>query len=82
MYLQAYLVACYILGTQYHSGQFSKGYSLQCMVDEYVRREYPGWNISRTMEHLDMHTLYGKHSSFRNAVAYCLFRMRKHRSEL
>lgn len=79
---QAFLVVCYILGTNYHSGQWSKGYSLLCLAEMRARREHSSWNIGRTCEQLRNHELYPKHCAFRKLVAYYLFRMRKHRTNL
>lgn len=82
MEYQAYLTACYILGYRYHSGQWSKGYSLLCLALERGKRDYSGWNIGRTVEQLENHQLYCQNSKFRNMVAFFLKKMRKCRQTL
>lgn len=79
---QAYLTACYILGYRYHSGQWSKGYSLLCMASERGKREHSCWNVGQTMEQLEKHQLYAQNSKFRNQVAYFLKSLRKYRKSL
>jgi hypothetical protein len=79
---QAYLVACYILGSRYHSGQWSKGYRLLCQASERAARNHSAWDIGRTVEQLEDHKLYRQGSEFRNMVAYFLRHMRKHRFNL
>lgn len=78
---QAYLTACYILGYRYHSGQWSKGYSLLCMASERGKREHSCWNVGRTMEQLENHSPVCS-QKFRDMVAYFLKKMRKHRDSL
>lgn len=82
MYEQAYLVACYMLGERYHSGQFSKGYRLLCMAKERGRRNHSAWDIGRTVEQLREHKLYRQNEPFRRAVAYMLNQLRKYRHAL
>ena len=78
----AFLAVCYLLGSRYHSGQWSKGYQLLCLADQRSRREHSALNIGRVVEHLDNNTLYPKDGTFRNMVAYYLHKMRKHRFDL
>ena len=80
MFEQAYLTACYILGSRYHSGQASKGYRLLCQASERARREHPGWRIDTSWEQL--YALYPKGGEFRNAVAFWLKSMRHSRWSL
>lgn len=82
MHHQAYLVACYMLGMQYHSGQWSNGYRLLCLADQRANREHPGWDIGRTVEQLSAGELYQHGGVFRNAVAYYLNKLRKYRHSL
>lgn len=82
MYHYAFLVACYILGTSYHSGQASKGYRLLCLADQRACREHTGVSIGRTVFQLQTHLLYPKGCDFRNAVAYFLKRLRHQRHSL
>lgn len=79
---QAFLTVCYMLGSRYHSGQSSKGYRLLCLAERYASRNHSAWNVGRTLEHLDNHTLYPQGGAFRNCVAAILFRMRRHRFTL
>jgi len=76
---QAFLTACYILGSNYHSGQGSDGYRLLCLAETRAKREHSAWNIGRTVEQLDKNQLYPKGCDFRNHVAYFLKTMKKHR---
>lgn len=76
---QAFLVVCYLLGSRYHSGQWSNGYRLMCLAEKRARREHSAWNVGRTVEQLKAGKLYPKGSNFRNAVAAILWKMRKHR---
>ena len=79
---QAFLAACYMLGVNYHTGQWSKGYRLLCLADQRAKREHSAWNVGRTVDQLAEHKLYPKGCEFRNNVAYFLRRMRKHRFSL
>ena len=79
---QAYLTAVYMLGTRYHSGQWSRGYQLACIAQERMNREHSCADVGRMAEHLDGHTLYSRGSPFRNAVACCLRRLRHCRHAL
>lgn len=78
----AYLTACYILGSRYHSGQWSRGYRALCLAQKRALVENSGLDIGRVAEHLDAHTLYRSGSEFRNAVAAALRRMRHSRHSL
>ena len=82
MYEQAYLVACYMLGERYHSGQFSKGYRLLCMAEERGRRNHSAWSVARSAYQLREHKLYRQGGDFRRAVAYMLNKLRKYRHAL
>lgn len=82
MYEQAYLVACYMLGERYHSGQWSKGYRLLCLAEERGRRNHSCWDIGRTVEQLREHKLYRQGGDFRRAVAYMLNSLLKYRHTL
>lgn len=76
----AYLTAVYKLGRDYHSGQWSKGYRLLCIADQRARRQ--GISLGRIVEQLETDRLYKKGCRFRQLVAFWLFNLRKHRTEL
>lgn len=83
----AYLTACYILGTRYHSGQSSKGDRLQCQAQERARREHSALNLGRVVDGLYGHTFpegytYPQGCKFRRTVAHFLRRMRHSRFSL
>jgi len=80
MHELAYLIAAYRLGVDYHSGQWSKGYRLQCQAEERLSRSQI--NPGRTWEQLDARTVYPRGAGFRNAVALWLKRMRHSRHTL
>jgi len=82
MWHQAFLVACYILGFNYHSGQASKGYQLVCLAQRRGCQEHSAWSVGRTVESLNNPMIYPKAGTFRNAVAYCLRRMKIHRGSM
>ena len=35
-----YLIALYVFGRDYHSGQASQGYHLMCLADRYAKQWY------------------------------------------
>lgn len=77
-----FLVVCYKLGVNYHSGQWSKGYRLLCLAQMRADQEHTGMNLGRTLEQLDKHTLYPKGGSFRNEISIILMKMRHYRFSL
>lgn len=77
----AYLIAVYILGTRYHSGQASKGYRLAYIADERARRS--GIDLGRQVENLAdrrKKKIYTKEHI--KMVACCLRKLRKYRFDL
>lgn len=76
----AYLAACYWLGSNYHSGQWSRGYRCLCQAQQYSLREY-GVDLGRHWDQLSSHSrLQGQ--QYRNYVAYWLRRMKGSRYSL
>lgn len=82
----AYLTACYILGSRYHTGQSSKGYRILCLAQERCKREHSALDIGRVIDGLYSRTdcgyTYPKGCKFRKAVAFFLRRMRHSRKSL
>ena len=83
MYELAYLVVCYALGVNYHTGQMSQGYRLACLALERGRREHSALNVGDVWDKLhNKRVLYPKGGAFRKAVAFWLWRMRHQRNYL
>ena len=83
MHELAYLIAVYKLGSDYHSGQWSKGYRLLSLAS--IRLKRTQHNSSRMYDQLfhdQKYGVYPKHSKFRSLVAYYLFKLRKYRWEM
>ena len=75
----SYLTACYILGTRYHSGQWSRGYSAFNIANQFALRD--GISLGRIVEQLSKHSIL-QSRQFRSSVAYYLWRMKGSRTSL
>lgn len=82
MFELGYLFACYILGSRYHTGQWSTGYAMMCMASMRAKRENSALDIGRAVELLNNQRIYPKGCEPRNIVAYWLKRMRHRRNTL
>lgn len=79
----AYLLAVYYIGTRYHSGQDSKGYSLSCLAQQRASREHSALDLGRQLENLTARKSKRIHRpEFVTAVAFYLRKLRKHRFSL
>lgn len=83
-----YLAAIVHLGTRYHSGQWSKGYRLQCLAEKRMYREFSvsAYVILRCagLVETDDKTSYRyrKHTQPRKLLAFWLKRLRHSRRSL
>lgn len=77
----AYLTVVYMLGSRYHSGQWSRGYRLACLASERAKREHSGLDLGRMCEQLRAHAPF-QSKSFRARVAFYLRKLRKYRYSL